>query len=954
MKILPNPTARITVLLLLVLVVAVYLCLRPAPEWWFGGAALLSASVGLARVWSAQLQRVCTASMTPRRVMGVSVVWGSLLIDLIYLGTLSAIATFMLREVALGDRIVSHDHTVHYVKAWQLKEHLAKGHLYGWTHDWFAGFPYNYLYPIGTDLWVNLVYLLGFGALSFSQAYGVAFWLFHVFTGISGYKFGRMVGGPHVGLIAGLLAITDTSEFRYGGWEYTVEYGVWPQGLSLCFSLLSFCHLPALVEERRPRDMAWFALWMGLAIISHPIQLIFLPVVLAASVLAAVLVPQVRAATATVRMLLATLLSVLISCVWLMPFYTARKETDAMGVWWETTYDMGRSLLSLQALPGTLGYVLALGMFAVVVLLASRRFSLMFTALTAIAIPTLFSNTFIDELHLPFVSESFTRVQLMRMSTMVKPFWFTLSAYLAVSLLRFPARAVMERMAQDVEPSEERPLKSAMLTFVVALLLLPVLVPAAQDFWTRQVDRPVLVDSRRPFAAERQEALKWLKANLPNDGFYRVGIMTGHDHNFMDMAIEIEHPTYKRGFTPCSNFVYKMKSEEPGLLMALNLRYALSKRGLEEKDFELLKSFGILKIYRFRHWRREPFEVIEGSGQVKVERFGDEEIVLRAAPGAKGKLRLNVSHFSRWAAYHDGQRIPLGITRFTDIDEPETTGFMTVALSPGEYRFVFRRTFADSAGFYVTLLGLLIAFALWMPWRQVRPVAWLERGFDRFAGWTDQLSEPRWARARQAVLWLSVLLGVGLCLGLASWIPKIAPPDSNVAIKRVRYDFLESLGDARAEIIYRDGPRRCRRFRDRFVCRTPEGKLDIEKYISSFPTTIEEYTMVRCIRAWPEENALTNIEFPAVPTGQSIVGYYGISRTGRLLLKTRPVDFTIRVDGDVVYDERTERDSHMHWFSVPMSVPGKLQRDTANVTFSVRADQSRKRHFCFYAQVVDQ
>lgn len=111
--------------------------------------------------------------------------------------------------------------------------------------------------------------------------------------------------------------------------------------------------------------------------------------------------------------------------------------------------------------------------------------------------------------------------------------------------------------------------------------------------------------------------------------------------------------------------------------------------------------------------------------------------------------------------------------------------------------------------------------------------------------------------------------------------------------------------------------------------------------------------MVRCIRSWPEDGAVTHIEYPSVPVGHSIVGYYGISRTGRLLLKTRPVDFTIRVDGEVVYDEHTERDSHMHWFNVPMSVPGKLQGETSSVTFSVRADQTRKRHFCFYAQVVD-
>lgn len=947
-----QPRARVTALNLVVLGVSIALMLRPAPEWWFGGAGGAGAAVALIRTWMPELERLYTWLMQTRSWRGRTFQWGPLLLDVAYVAVLSGIATFMLRDVAAGDRIVSHDHTVHYTKAWELHRNLAQGKLYGWSHGWFAGYPFNYLYPIGTDLWINLVYALGFGALTFSQAYGVAFWLFHVFTGFSGYKFGRMVGGPHVGLIAGLLAITDSSEFRYGGWVYTVEYGVWPQGLSLCFSLLAFCYLPSLVERRRAQDIAWFALWMGLAILCHPIQLLFMPVALGAAVFASILVPKIRAATATLRLGLATLLSLLIACIWLMPFFTARKETDAMGVWWETTYDMGRSLLSLGALPGTLGYVLSLGMFAVLVLLSARRFSLLFTALVAIAVPVLFSNTFIDEFHLPFVSEAFTRVQLMRMSTMVKPFWFTLSAYLVVALVRYPARLVMDRVEAHEAAGQERPLKSAMLAALVALFLLPILVPAAQDFWTRQVDRKVVVDSERPFAAERQELLKWLKENLPNDGFYRVGIMTGHDHNFMDLATEIPHPTFKRGFTPCSNFIYKMRSEEPGLLIGVNLRYAISKRGLENEDFELIKHFGMLKVYRFRHWQRDPFEVIEGSGDVKVERFADEEIVLRAAPGSSGKLRLNVSYFSRWSATLNGRRIPIGLTRFTDIEDPLSTGFMTVALAPGEYRFVFTRTFADNAGFYVTLLGLLIAVLLWVPWR-VRPLLLAERGFERIASWTDQFSEPRWAMLRQAALWLLVLGALGTGLGLARWIPHVAPADSNVAISRIRYDFLESLKDARAEIAYREGPRRCRRFRDRLICRDKEGNLDIDRYISSFPTTIEEYTMVRCIKVWPEEDAVTHLEFPAVPVGQAITGYYGISRTGRLLLKTRPVDFTIRIDGEVVYDEKTERDSHMHWFSAPMRIPGKVTRETATVTFSVHADQPRKRHFCFYAQVVD-
>ena len=78
---------------------------------------------------------------------------------------------------------------------------------------------------------------------------------------------------------------------------------------------------------------------------------------------------------------------------------------------------------------------------------------------------------------------------------------------------------------------------------------------------------------------------------------------------------------------------------------------------------------------------------------MQLERFGDEEIVLRAAPGAHGKLRLNVSYFSRWRAYRDGKRVPITLTYLREA--PEETGFITVPLAPGHYRFVFERTLGD-------------------------------------------------------------------------------------------------------------------------------------------------------------------------------------------------------------------------------------------------------------------
>ena len=172
----------------------------------------------------------------------------------------------------------------------------------------------------------------------------------------------------------------------------------------------------------------------------------------------------------------------------------------------------------------------------------------------------------------------------------------------------------------------------------------------------------------------------------------------------------------------------------------------------------------------------------------------------------------------------------------------------------------------------------------------------------------------------------------------------------NLAIARVRYDFLENLWRASANIEYSETNQPCTRQRDRLICRDELGNLDNERYVGSTPAEIEEYKMVRCIRARPEENAVLSVTFPRVPAGNAIVGYYGIERAGRLMYKRRPVAFHVQVDGAPAYDGETLADNRMHWFSIALD-PANRARKT--VTFSVNAANISRRFFCFYAQMVD-
>jgi hypothetical protein len=951
----PSVRARLapTLVALILAGAGLGLVLAGTPLWWFGASCWVGCAVCLWHAYREPRLALLAWLRRERRVRGRAFVLGDLLLELTYLGVIVWVATFMMRDIFSGARPISHDHTVHYFKAWQLHEHfLPRFRLHGFSHRWFAGYPVNYLYPIGTDLFVNLVDYATLGLLGFNHAYGIAFWLFHVLTGYAGYRFGRAIGGPHVGLITGFLMITDLSTFRFGGWAYTIEYGVWPQALSLVFALLATARVPAIYQTRSLRPVGVFALLMGAAIVTHPIELIYLGMLLIVAVFSGMFVPEVKTALGTARLLLAYGLSVLVASAWLLPFIDVRKQTTPMGVWWDSTYELGKGLINLNAFPGTLGYVLAFGVLASVIMLRSRRFALLLTALMALLVPALCNSSFIDALHLPALSEAFAKVQWLRMSTMVKPFWFAMAAYLVVAFLRGARSLVLPGALAVADGASGEPqvsyVRAVVFAMVVSFLTLPFAVQAGQVFFTANIAKTMTTEQERALDGDRAQLVVWLQQNLPKTGFYRVCVSTGHNHDLLDIGTQIAAPLYKRGFTPAENFIYKVNTEDNAILEAVNVRYMIAKKWLPPEDYTPLAHFGVYQVYEFKHWNPRPYVITQGTGAVRVERFGSEEIVLNAQPGSHGRLRLNVSYFPRWHAYRDGKPISLWPTALPEA--PTTTGFMTVHLEPGRYRFAFEPSRLDKVAWPLSLLGIALALLLSVGGRLSGAWPRLEGALSGVGALLERLSQPAYRRWRRVLLGVSAVLGFGLVVALGEWRPPIVLESlGGAVIHKVRYDFLDELSHAHASIEYPGRLRRCRRLGDRFACRDEDGNIDNEKYVASTPAEIEEYRMVRCIRARPEENARLEISYPDVPSGDAIVGYYGVERAGRMLRLTRPVDFSIQVDGAPAYQGSTVSDNKMHWFRADVGGPPRK----VNVTFSVSAPNVNRRFFCFYAQMAD-
>jgi hypothetical protein len=928
------------------LAAGVPLALADTPEWWFGGALLLGASVLLVRVFGERAAGRAAALAAPRTFRGLTFRPLALGADALCVALVSALAVAMLWDIAGGDRPVGPGHIAHYTSAWQLEHRLLpRGVLFGWSHDRFAGYPAHYLDAPGGDLWVAAVHALGVGLLDFDAAYARAVLLCFVLLGIAMYRFGRILGGPLCGLLAATLCLTDLADGRMGGFGLALDYGDWPAALALAFSLLALCNVPAIAQTRALAPLGAFGLWMGFAILTDPVQLIVLALLLPVVALAAALADGVRTATAAARFALASGASLLVAAPFLVPLFGARGDLRVQAAPWDSAYELGRGLLELRALPGTLGWVLAFGVLAIAVVLRTRRFPLLLPALLALCIPAVSTSTFLDELHLFELAPGLRGLPFVRLAATVKPFWFALAAYFVLAACAH-ARALAAAETGSRTPGSHA--RAAVFAAVLGLLTLPVVVPAAQAFWTRHVNRSVVTNSDRPLHKERARLQAWLAENLPNDGFYRVGIFGRDERELCDLPALLGRPLYESGVDPRSSFVYQPTGADPAILHALGVRFAISRQHLGADEFEPLESTGGYRVYRVKRWRPQPFAIVDGAGDVRLERFADEEIALRAAAGAHGKLRLDVSYFGRWRAYRDGQRVPMTLMYLQEA--PHATGFMTVKLAPGRYRFAFERTLGERLAVPLGLCGIaLCAVLLVLGRRGAQPR--VQRALAAAYARLDRLSEPSWARRRALLALAAAALLLGAAAAVSSVRPKLAPRGLGAfAIARVRYDFLEKLGRATANIEYRERNQPCLRQRDRLVCRDEQGNLDNGRYVASSPAVIEDGELVRCIRARPESAALLSIAFSDVPLGQAIVGYYGIEREGQSTNQRRPVEFSVMVDGQAVYRASTDSDTRMHWFRADMP---RLPRRRAPVVFSVRAENVNKRDFCFHAQMVN-
>lgn len=918
------------------------LLFRGVPPWWWLGLGLVLATavtgitshrVTLSRWWS-QLQQ-------PTRSGRLRFRPATLLCEAGVIAVLATICAIMLPGVLGGDPPGSEDHPVHLFKAWQLKQLLLEGHLYGWSHFWHAGYPVSYLYPVGGELLVLLPHALSLGMIDLGSSYALTVWLAYFLVGYSVYVFGARASNRVVGLLAAIAILVDPGGARSGGWIAILHHANWPNALSIAWSLFAAAQLDGLLYGRRWRALGLYALFMGLALLTHPLQMFFylyaIPLVVAL-----LLTQQHRRhwGHGLLRFALATTVGLLISALWMLPFLAHRSETGSYGVWWMSAYEMGERLIEGTLLFRTWGALIPFGCLGILVLLRRSNTLARFAAAFALLVLTTGNSTFVDEFHLTQLLPSLANIQFVRLSGLVRPFYVLIALVVVWSVLQHGFRAVR----RPERPVTASPLRLFVTVLLGATLVAPIGVAAIHHYLEENGQVYRRTESERASRANRLELAAWLDEHLPAEPFYRIA----HDlqRDFMDLPLELaqrsDKPHYAVGrWFPAETFRYKMTEGSLALLDALNVRYYISRK-TRISGFRLLTSVGSFKVHERTEFNPDPFAVVDGEGEVQLISMEREEIVLRAKPGAHGTLRLNVSHFSNWRATRDGEEVPLETLQ---LGGDEQTGFIGVPLKEGEYRFSFRRGAVDHLGPLLGLLGVLLALLLFL----------MERDRPRWRRWRRQGNAilalgASGLRLRQRTILRAargaMVVGILCLMGLAAWTPPLTWIEGEASpIAGVRYDFLESLTDAEVFSYRKNKRTRCPTVIDRFVCDQGDWY-----HVASRPERLEWFSQRRCISVHPPARGQLELDFPEVPLGDALVGSYGIAWTaqgGHV-----PVTIEVLVNEKKVLTVVTKSDHTTSWFKAELD-PGSRRGELASVKLRIRAHPNSQRHLCLHMQMVD-
>jgi hypothetical protein len=670
---------------------------------------------------------------------------------------LLVVAGWVARPLA-GETPISHDHATHLFQAWHFwTEMLGRWRLRGWSHFWAFGYPAGELNPPGADLWVSGFRAMSLGLWSWPRTYAASLFGLVLFTTWAMYRFGRRFLGPWTAVAAALLWLLDPGSSYQGGWDWWMNWGVWPCTLAMSFVLLTLERLDRSLCGSGVRDVIWAGLGMGASLITHPLALIVCSVAIPLLVLDHGTRPTGLRSGWLYELLAAVGLGLAGSGFYLVPMLARSHLTLDFGLLGPSLSELGRNLVDLRLFDNMWPPILLLGLAGGVLALRERRPGGLLLAPAAGICVLLSSDALINVLHAERLTESVLKLEAYRMLLVAKLFFFPLVAQAVSWIVRRPAK---------VWPTASRGRERVRWVVCVGILL-PLLGPVCRRVYQVQIAKSFQSEKNTRGWSDLEALWAWSGGvRRQSATWYRIAYaLPVHDHLSTAAPVFDRTPYYKIGYTPAQLFRNFPMSGEPELLQALSVRYVVSDQPLSGSDFELERVFGRLNLYRFTRYRAEPF-TLSGPGQAELIRFEPELIELRLRHTTpESRIKVHVANYDRWEATAAGKSVPISPAPAYGVQDPV---LMELPAIDGDLLIRYVRRLPDWLGLGLSLLAPLGCLLL----------LWADRA--QSSGWTQRLRVPAY-RYRRALGIALLLLAVAL-FGIGVWRllrpSPLLPPES--------------------------------------------------------------------------------------------------------------------------------------------------------------------------------
>ncbi len=618
---------------------------------------------------------------------------------------------------------LSYDHSTHLFKAWHFwTEMVPRGRLRGWSHFWAFGFPSDELVPFGEELWVCLFRALSLGQLSWMRTYALAFAGFILLKAVTAYVFTRRYFGPTAGVAGAAIALLDPGSGLEGGWNWHTYFGVWPVQLAMCFLLLAFVSLAAVLERGSARRCAQAAFWIAAGALSHQLAplvlvlttpLLFLDHAYAQRLNDGRAVPECSLAGGRghyVAALGALVFGAALCAFSVVPFVARSHHAQDLGWSSDSLAVVSHNLLTLRTFDNVWAPVHGLALLGAWFAFRERRPGALFCVGSGAVLVFLSSNTLIADLHLERALSSVIKIETDRMLVAAKLFWFALAGHGLAEVVRRPRRAPAAALWQR------------WLAWAFALACSAALVaPGAGELYDAQIRKDFVGENERRYWRDFKAFAEWSRGLEQTPGeVYRIAYhFPLNDHLSTLAPVFNGIPMYKVGSTPTQIFDKFPTSDEPELFERLGVKYVLSAYPLERPDLDLERRFGELHWYRFNRFRPLPFTLL-GEGSAELIEFEPERIRIRLSGVSAGaRLEVHLATYDRWHAALDGEAIPITSVPVFGVEYPM---LMELPVRDGELVIEYVYRTAEWLGLALTLLSIpAFAGLAWLSSRVVMP-----------------------------------------------------------------------------------------------------------------------------------------------------------------------------------------------------------------------------------------